>query len=126
MTDGRPLRNIERVNDSPPDLPPDLGRLRTVETFLLLALKRVRAEIAQQERRAARNQRAVDARPPAPDWLIEQLPSGQTTYVHAGECWAAGKRSKGISREEALRALADGTEACPVCTPDTALGFREA
>ncbi|MEV6179939.1 DUF6233 domain-containing protein [Streptomyces sp. NPDC052015] len=113
------------MNDLPPDLPPDLARLRTVETFLALNLERVRAEIAKQEQLAAAPQRAVEVRPPAPEWLIEQLPSGRTTYVHAGDCWAAGKRAHGISREQARRALADGTEACPVCTPDTALGFVE-
>jgi hypothetical protein len=101
--------NIERVNDLPPALPPDLGRLRTVETFLALSLERVRAEIAKQEQRAAESQRAVEVRPPAPEWLVEQLPSGRTTYVHAGDCWAVGKRSSGVSREQALRALADGT-----------------
>ncbi|MFE9627604.1 DUF6233 domain-containing protein [Streptomyces sp. NPDC006527] len=113
------------MNGLPPNLPPDLGRLHTVETFLVRSLERVRAEISKHERRAVEHQRAVEARPPAPEWLIEQLPSGKTTYVHAGDCWAAGKRSNGISREGARRALADGTEACPVCTPDTALGFFE-
>ncbi|MDG9728472.1 DUF6233 domain-containing protein, partial [Streptomyces sp. DH41] len=36
--------------------------------------------------------------------------------VHAGGCWNAGKRSAGISRDEARRALA-----CSHCRPDTGL-----
>ncbi|WP_426568073.1 DUF6233 domain-containing protein [Streptomyces canus] len=112
------------MNDSPPDLPPDLGRLRTVEQFLVLALERVREQIAKQERREQEQQRAIEARPLAPDWLIEQLPSGPT-YVHAGDCWAAGKRSTGVSREQARRALRDGATACSACTPDSALGLLE-
>jgi hypothetical protein len=35
----------------------------------------------------------------------------------------AGKRSKGVTREQALRALADRVDPCPHCRPDTALGF---
>ncbi|MFD7406497.1 DUF6233 domain-containing protein [Streptomyces sp. NPDC059866] len=33
-------------------------------------------------------------------------------YVHARDCWTAGKQSAGISREQALRALADGIKGC--------------
>ncbi|MEW2491503.1 DUF6233 domain-containing protein [Streptomyces sp. NPDC048411] len=42
--------------------------------------------------------------------------------VHRGDCFAAGKRLRAISREEALAALADGTQACDVCRPDAVLG----
>ncbi|MFH9820223.1 DUF6233 domain-containing protein [Streptomyces sp. NPDC017230] len=41
--------------------------------------------------------------------------------VHAGGCWNAGKRSAGISRDEARRALAEGVPACSHCRPDTGL-----
>jgi hypothetical protein len=108
------------------DLPPDLPRLRTLETWLVLTLDRVRQQIADAERRELERQRGIEARPPAPDWLIERGLSGQdAVYVHAGDCWNAGKRAKGITREQALRALADGIKACPHCNPDTALGFLE-
>ncbi|MER6425911.1 DUF6233 domain-containing protein [Streptomyces sp. NPDC001137] len=43
-------------------------------------------------------------------------------YVHVGGCWNAGKRSRGIGREQARRALAEGVEAYPGCQPDTVLG----
>jgi hypothetical protein len=37
----------------------------------------------------------------------------------------AGKRSKGVQRDQALRALADGVDACPHCRPDSELGYLE-
>ncbi|MGW0188136.1 DUF6233 domain-containing protein [Streptomyces sp. NPDC003362] len=33
----------------------------------------------------------------------------------------AGKRSKGMARDQALRALAEGVAACPHCQPDREL-----
>ncbi|MFH8858294.1 DUF6233 domain-containing protein [Streptomyces rochei] len=42
-------------------------------------------------------------------------------YVHAGDCWNAGKRSTDIEQEQARRALADGVKVCPHCQPDSAL-----
>ncbi|MFI1701981.1 DUF6233 domain-containing protein [Streptomyces bobili] len=108
------------------DLPPDLPRLRTLETWLILTLDRVRQQITDAERRETERQRGIDARPPAPDWLIERGLSGQdAVYLHAGDCWNAGKRSKGIDRSAALRSLAEGVAACPHCRPDTALGVLD-
>jgi hypothetical protein len=37
----------------------------------------------------------------------------------------AGKRSKGVGREQALRALANGVPACTHCRPDTQLGILD-
>jgi hypothetical protein len=110
------------------ELPPDLQRLRTLETWLALALDDVRRAIAAAERREQERQRGVEARPPAPDWLLElglnrHAPPVQ---VHAGGCWNAGKRSKGVTRDEALRALAAGVKACGACRPDSELGYLEA
>lgn len=109
------------------DLPPDLPRLRTLETWLAYALADVRAAIAAAEQREQERQRGLEARPPAPDWLLEQglNRDAPPVQVHVGDCWNAGKRSKGISRDEALRALADGVKACGACRPDTELGFLE-
>ncbi|MFH9067525.1 DUF6233 domain-containing protein [Streptomyces coeruleorubidus] len=71
-------------------------------------------------------QRGIAARPPEPDWLIERGLSGRdAVYVHVGGCWNAGKRSKGVTREQALRALAEGVKSCPQCEPDNALGFLD-
>ncbi|MCL7429181.1 DUF6233 domain-containing protein [Streptomyces sp. YS415] len=37
----------------------------------------------------------------------------------------AGKRSKGVPRAEALRALADWVDPCPHCRPDSELGILD-
>ncbi|MFK4100867.1 DUF6233 domain-containing protein [Streptomyces sp. NPDC019531] len=71
----------------------------------------------------AERQRGLAARPPAPDWLIERGRSQRNAvYVHVGGCWNAGSRSKGVERDQVLRALAEGVDACPQCRPDTVLG----
>ncbi|MER5720349.1 DUF6233 domain-containing protein [Streptomyces sp. NPDC002132] len=108
------------------DLPPDLSRLRTLETWLVLTLDRVRREISDAEGREAERQRGADARPPAPDWLLELSLGGRhPVQVHVGGCHMAGKRPRGVNRQEALRRLAEGVPACGHCRPDTELGFLE-
>lgn len=109
------------------DLPPDLPRLRTLETWLAYTLDRVRQQIAAAERQEHERHRGEQARPPAPDWLLE-LGIGRdapAVYVHEGGCWNAGKRSKGVDRSTALRALVEGVPACPHCRPDSALGYLD-
>ena len=108
------------------DLPPDLPRLRTLETWLNHTLDRVRQAIAAAEQREAERQRGIAARPSKPDWLIEQSLNGrQAVYVHVGGCHMAGKRSRGVDRDQALRALAEGVDACSHCRPDTELGVLD-
>ncbi|MER6188258.1 DUF6233 domain-containing protein [Streptomyces sp. NPDC001652] len=60
-----------------------------------------------------------------PGWLIEQgIGHGAPpVYVHVGGCHVAGRRSKGVAREQAVRALAEGVDPCPRCRPDTDLGY---
>ncbi|MFI5825377.1 DUF6233 domain-containing protein [Streptomyces rishiriensis] len=41
--------------------------------------------------------------------------------LHAGDCYAAGKRRRPVDRGEARRLLADGLRACTHCRPDTHL-----
>jgi hypothetical protein len=108
-----------------PDLPPDLPRLRTLETWLTLQLAQVRQQIAAAEQREAERRRGEQTRPAPPDWLIERglNRDAPATFLHVGACWNAGKRSRGIDRAAALQALADGVPACPHCRPDTALGY---
>ncbi|MFB6771760.1 DUF6233 domain-containing protein [Streptomyces sp. NPDC056337] len=81
------------------------------------------AQLGTRRRHRAERQRGNEARPAPPDWLLEQGLNGHSppVYVHTGDCWNMGKYSKGISQDQARRALADGTKACPHCRPDTAL-----
>ncbi|WP_020135011.1 DUF6233 domain-containing protein [Streptomyces sp. 351MFTsu5.1] len=110
-----------------PDLPPDLPRLRTLETWLAMQLAQVRDAIAAAETREKEQQRGIDKRPAPPDWLLDHglNRDGPPACVHAGGCHMAGKRSRGIDRAAALRALADGTPACSHCRPDSELGYLD-
>ncbi|MFF9176000.1 DUF6233 domain-containing protein [Streptomyces sp. NPDC014793] len=108
------------------DLPPDLPRLRTLETWLAVSLARVRQQIADLERRERERKHGEENRPEPPDWLLELgLNRDHAVYVHAGGCWNAGKRSRGVDQAAALRALADGVPACLHCRPDSELGWLE-
>lgn len=109
------------------DLPPDLPRLRTLETWLTYTLSRVRQQITAAEQREAERQHGEQTRPPQPDWLLEQSLDGRSpaVYVHTGDCHMAGKRSRGVTREQALQALANGVDACTHCRPDTELGVLD-
>ncbi|WP_329597865.1 DUF6233 domain-containing protein [Streptomyces pseudovenezuelae] len=103
-----------------------LALLRFLERVQERDLARTRRWIAQEEQRETEQQRGLAARPPAPDWLIERgLSLRNAVYVHVGGCWNAGSRSKGVERDQALRALAQGVDACPQCRPDTALGILD-
>lgn len=108
-------------------LPPDLQRLRTLETWLAYTLDEVRAAIAVAEQREREEQQGRERRPPPPEWLLEQGLNRDSppVQVHVGGCWNAGKRSKGVTRDDAVRALAAGVRACSACRPDSALGFLE-
>ncbi|MGK9463953.1 DUF6233 domain-containing protein [Streptomyces sp. G6] len=110
-----------------PDLPPDLPRLRTLETWLAYTLAEVREAIVRAEQREREQQYAAEHRPPPPDWLLEQGLNRDSppVQVHVGGCWNAGKRSKGVARDDALRALAVGVRACTACRPDTELGYLD-
>jgi hypothetical protein len=109
------------------DLPPDLPRLRVLETWLALTLADVRRAIADAERREREQQRGAKARPAPSDWLLEVglNRNSQPARVHVGGCWNSGKRSRGVTQEEALRALVDGVRACSACRPDTKLGYLD-
>ncbi|MFC9821357.1 DUF6233 domain-containing protein [Streptomyces erythrochromogenes] len=108
------------------DLPPDLPRLRTLETWLALSLDRVRQQIAAAEKQAA-VEAARREPPPPPDWLIEHgIGVGRAPVrVHVGSCWDTRSRCQGADRDAARRALADGVEACTHCRPDTVLGVLD-
>lgn len=101
--------------------------LRFLERVQQADLDRTRRWIADAERRQREQQRSLTARPPAPDWLIEASigKDAPPVYVHVGGCHMAGKRSKGVPREVALRALTEGIDACPHCRPDSELGHLD-
>ncbi|MFF8883950.1 DUF6233 domain-containing protein [Streptomyces flaveolus] len=105
----------------------DTARLRTLETWLAYTLAEVRKAIEAAEQRERERQRGIRDRPAPPDWLLAlglnpDSPPGQ---VHAGGCWNAGKRGRGISREEARRAMVEGVKPCGACRPDSDLGLLD-
>ncbi|WP_327721783.1 DUF6233 domain-containing protein [Streptomyces sp. NBC_00490] len=105
--------------------PSKLVLLRFLERVQERDLARTRRWIVDEERREAERRRSIEARPPVPDWPIEQSIGHHAppVYVHVGGCHMAGKRSKGVPPEQAVRALADGVDPCPHCRPDTDLGY---
>lgn len=116
------------------DLPPDLARLRVLETWAAHYLTRIRARIAAVERQQAQQQPPVpEAAPPVrsaagpgrartPDWGLAEAGIGvPTTEIHRGDCWARGKTLVAVSAERARAELADGVQPCAVCRPDRVL-----
>ncbi|MFJ2263509.1 DUF6233 domain-containing protein [Streptomyces sp. NPDC087844] len=105
------------------DLPPDLARLLTLRTWHAMWLQRIDAKIAAVREREAEQEHGRQTRLPGPEWVIELgMGAGHPPVeVHAGHCYAIGKRHKPISRDEARRLLDAGLRACGHCTPDTAL-----
>lgn len=97
--------------------------LRFLERVQLRDLARTRRWIADEERSEAERRRGAEGKPPPPDWLLEQGLNREAppVYVHVGDCWNTGTRSKGIEREQARRAIAEGVQACPQCRPDSVL-----
>lgn len=114
---------IERVNERGSRL----ALLRFLERVQQRVLQRTRQWIADEERREAERQHGIAARPPQPDWLLEAglNRDAPAVYVHVGGCWNAGSRSRGVARDAALRALADGVAACPHCRPDSELRYLD-
>ncbi|MFD9075334.1 DUF6233 domain-containing protein [Streptomyces lasiicapitis] len=104
----------------------ELNQLRFLERVQERDLARTRRWIADEERRQSERIQGLAARPPAPDWLIEQGLDGRApVYVHAGGCHMAGKRSRGVTQDQARRALYERVDACPHCRPDTELGVLD-
>ncbi|MFJ3270138.1 DUF6233 domain-containing protein [Streptomyces sp. NPDC086776] len=105
------------------DLPPDLSRLRTLRTWHAMWVERIDEAIATVEQREKERRQGEERRPATADWIME-LSIGvgaRPIEVHVGGCYAAGKRHRAITREQALAALADGIRACIHCRPDTEL-----
>jgi len=100
--------------------------LRFARRIAVQQVEQIDRWIAAEERRETEQKRGEQARPPAPDWLIEMGLGGRDpVYVHVGGCHMAGKRSRGVERDQALRAVTEGVDACPHCRPDTELGVLD-
>lgn len=107
-------------------LPPDLPRLRTLETWLTLTPDEVRKAIAAKEQQTAEDA-ARRTPPPPPAWVIEMSLTGTPQTIHVGCCRMGGTagRTKPLDRGQALRALGEGVESCQFCRPDVDLGWLE-
>ncbi|GAA2359430.1 DUF6233 domain-containing protein [Streptomyces cuspidosporus] len=102
--------------DARHDLPPDLDRLRALETYLRLQLAAVRSRIAKLEDRRPGRATAAAA------WTLQLLPSpaggSPRGYLHRETCFIRGGRS--LSREQARLVLA-----MPDVTPCEACGAEK-
>ncbi|MFG3046286.1 DUF6233 domain-containing protein [Streptomyces sp. NPDC048241] len=109
------------------DQPDRLSLLRFLERVQLRHLEETRRWIADEERRRAEQQRGEQARPPAPDWVIDYglNREGLPLAVHTGDCHMTGKRARGVAADAARRAIVEGVKACGHCRPDTALGVLD-
>ncbi|MCX4645876.1 MULTISPECIES: DUF6233 domain-containing protein [unclassified Streptomyces] len=105
---------------------PRLDMLRFARRIAVQQVEQIDRWIAAEERRETERRHGEQARPPAPDWLIETgLGRRDPVYVHVGGCHMAGKRSRGVDRDQALRGMTEGVAACPHCRPDTELGVLD-
>ncbi|WP_405476457.1 DUF6233 domain-containing protein [Streptomyces sp. NBC_00009] len=103
-----------------------LDMLRFARRIAVQQVEQIDRWIAIEERREVEHRRGEQARPLAPDWLIEMGLGGRDPVcVHVGGCHMAGKRSRGVAKDQARRALAEGVDACPHCRPDTVLGVLD-
>lgn len=107
------------------DLPPDLPRLRTLELWHRMWLQRIEAAIAEAEATEQRQQQAARLVPPCTGWKLQRGIDRDRTpmSVHQADCGLGSGPT--ITRDQALRLLADGVEACAVCRPDVELGVLE-
>ncbi|WP_319698995.1 DUF6233 domain-containing protein [Streptomyces sp. ME19-01-6] len=115
----RRSRVESRAVDARDDLPPDLDRLRAVETYLRLQLAAVQARIAELE-----DGRPARAAGPAVGWTLQLLPSpagaSPRGYLHRETCFIRGGRP--LSREQARLVLAmPDVTACDACGPEKGL-----
>jgi len=92
------------------ELPPDLPRLQTLETYLRLQLVAVRAAIAQlQQQPEGYTLQVMRTRPDTP-----------LSWLHRAGCPTGGGPE--LSRSEALIALGEpGVQPCDGCRPDREL-----
>ncbi|WP_404200032.1 DUF6233 domain-containing protein [Streptomyces tauricus] len=105
------------------DLPSDLARLLTLRTWHAMWLERIDAKIAAVRQREPEHEHGRQTRSRQPEWVVELgIGDGRAPVeIHAGHCYAIGKRRRPINRDKARQLLAAGLHACSHCTPDTLL-----
>ncbi|GGU61424.1 DUF6233 domain-containing protein [Streptomyces lavendofoliae] len=107
------------------DLPPDLSRLRTLETWLVLSLDRVRRRILEVEMEQAASGSRVE--PPDVRYRMQRGVDEHRAPVklHVNGC-VLGKKGMPIGEADARRALSEQIPACGICRPGTELGILDA
>ncbi|MCX4617785.1 DUF6233 domain-containing protein [Streptomyces mirabilis] len=80
-------------------------------------------KIAALQKREAEQEHGQKNWPQEPDWIVELgIGNGRPPIeVHAGGCYAAGKRRRPVPRDEARRLLTSGVRACTHCKPNAHL-----
>lgn len=109
-----------------PDLPPDLARLRTLETYLQMQLDAVRAAIRQAEQQEADDRRRRERARAEQSWKIQpqRTPGEGRAILHRGGCSLWKTQLGYLTREEAVIALEledPPVECCAICRPETGL-----
>ncbi|MYR55968.1 hypothetical protein GTY54_06800 [Streptomyces sp. SID625] len=116
------------MTDSPSRLDLLLFARRVLVQQHEAALAQVDGWIAEERRREAARQHAIEREQQRPEWLVQHgLNRQNIDSVHVGDCWAAKKsgRCRPVTREQAMEALQHHVPACTHCRPDTVLGFTE-
>ncbi|WP_244362277.1 DUF6233 domain-containing protein [Streptomyces aquilus] len=112
-----------RIGNVFDDLPPDLERLHTLRVWHALWIERIDRKIEALRQREREQERGRRNRPAPPEWIVGLgIGAGHPpVQVHAGDCYAAGKRRRPVDRDEARRLLATGLPGCTHCQPDVQL-----
>ncbi|MFE2972355.1 DUF6233 domain-containing protein [Streptomyces sp. NPDC059340] len=87
-----------------------MARLLTLRVWHAMWLQRIDTKIADLQEREAEQEQGRKNRPQEPDWIVELgIGNGRPPIeVHAGGCYAAGKRRRSVPRDEVAR-----TKHCP-------------
>lgn len=111
---------IERVHEYPPDAP----RLHTIRAYLQKQLEEVDRRLAEIEKPPPPPAAGPAPAPRLTGWKIERSigADSKPVGVHQADCRLSGKRTRPITRRDAIEAINTGIPACAFCTPDVALG----
>ncbi|MFJ3205820.1 DUF6233 domain-containing protein [Streptomyces sp. NPDC086989] len=116
------------IGGGPVWLPPDLDRLRTVETLLSVLLEQTRQRISVLEQAEQVRTDAARHKAPVVDWVIQYGISAQQRpeLVHTGDCRMTSGRSRPVTRRQALETLQNtAARPCEICRADSALGLLD-